>query len=175
VIEVRDVVVKVVVAVHEAESGSEKGPLRRDVVKGRVGDHPRQSVSGCHSQQGDHRLCGVAVAAGGWNEAVPDLDASAVRSAFEAGSANGQPIGHAGDPVVAERLLLPAGAGAVEGSAHCADVAFEGEIQRPRIVGTGTSGDDAFSFRDIDRVELQAGSPSVGHGAVEEALVTGRS
>ena len=171
----RDIVAKLVVAVNEAESSPEESPLRSDVLVGRVGDHPRQSVSGGHSQQGDDRLCGVAVAAGGWNEAVPDLDASAVRSAFEAGSANGPPIGHAGDPVVAERLLLPAGAGGVEESAHCADVAFEGEIQRPRIVGTGTSGDDAFSLRDIDRVELQAGSPNVGHGAIEEALVTGRS
>src|ERR1700722_2956921 len=154
VMENRDVVVKLVVAVHEAESSPEKGPLRSEVVKGRVGDHPRQSVFGGHCQQGDDRLCGVAVDAGGWNQAVDDLDASVGRPPFEADSADGPSIGQAGDPVEAERLLLPAGAGGVEESSYCADVSFEGEIQRPRIVRTGTSGDDALSFRDIDRVEL---------------------
>src|ERR1700721_4322037 len=40
------VVVKVSVGAHEPESGPDEGPLRRDVVRGGVGDPPHYSMAG---------------------------------------------------------------------------------------------------------------------------------
>ena len=95
--------VELAVHAHEAEPGPDEGQLRSDVVQSRVGDHPGQSMVGGHGQQGDHRLCGVAVAAGRRSQAVADLDAAAVWLAFEADYPDGPPVGQAGDPVAAER------------------------------------------------------------------------
>src|SRR5271170_4379814 len=83
-VEERLVVVQLVVGAQEAEPGPDEGPLRSDVVESRVGDHLGHSVVGGDGQQGDDRLCGVAVAAGRWSQAVADLDAAAVWLALEA-------------------------------------------------------------------------------------------
>ena len=95
------------VGAHKAESGPDEGPLRGDVVQSCVGDHREESVVGGHGQEGDDRLCGVAVAAGRGSQAVADLDAAAVWLALEADPPDRPPVGQAGDPVVAERPLLP--------------------------------------------------------------------
>ena len=100
--------VELAVDAHQAESGPDEGPLRSDVVHSRLGDHPGQSVVGSDGQQGDGSLCAIAVAAGRGSQAVADLDAVPVRLALEADPPDGPPVDKAGDPVVAERLLLPA-------------------------------------------------------------------
>ena len=159
---------------HKPESGSDEGPLRSDVVESRVGDHPGQSMVGGHGQQGDDRLRGVAMAAGRRSQAEPDLDDDAIWLAFEADPPDGPPVGQAGDPVVAERPLLPERGRRAEEAPHRSDVALEREIVRPRIGRSRTPSDDTFGLCDIDRVQLEAWRSNVSHGDGGSAPFTGQ-
>jgi hypothetical protein len=159
--------VEFAVGTHKAESGPDEGPLRRDVIRRRVGNHPGQSLTGGHGQQGGDRLRGISVAAGRRSQAIADLDPAAGWLALEADSSDGSTVGQAGDPVVPERPLLSAlGSGAKKGP-HGADVALEGEIVRPTIIGACASSDDAFPLGGIDRVQLQARCSRAGHSTSE--------
>ena len=153
------------VGAHKAESGPDQGPLRSDVVQSRVGDHLEESVVGGHGQQGDDRLGGLAVPAGRGGQAVADLDAAALWLALEADPSDRPPVGQAGDPVVGERSLLSERCGRAKEAPHCADVALEREIFRPRIGRSRTPSDDTFGLWDIDRVQLEARCSNVGHRA----------
>jgi hypothetical protein len=106
-------------------------------------------------QEGNDRLGGVAIAPGRWDQAVTDLDAPVLWLALEADPPDGPPVGQAGDPVETERPLLSARSGAKK-APDCTDIALEGEIVRPSIVGPRTSSGDAFSLCDIDWVQLEA-------------------
>ena len=150
------VVVELAIGADDVESGPDEGPLRSDVVGSRVGGNPGHSVVGGHREQGDGRLCGVAVAAGRRSQAVADLDASAVWRAFEANPPDCPPIGQVGDPVVAEGPLLSTLGRRAKEAPDSAKVTLAGEILRPRIGGSRASSEDAFSLSDIDRVQLQA-------------------
>ena len=165
------VVVELSVGAHKAESGSDEGPLRSDVVQSRVGDHPGQSVVGGHGQQGDDRLGGVAMAAGRGNQAVADLDAAAIWLALETEPPDGPPVGQAGDPVVAERPLLSVGGSGAKEPPDCANVALEGEIVGPTIGWSRFPSDDTFGLCDIDRMQLKALCSNVSHGGSQSAPV----
>jgi hypothetical protein len=99
------------------------------------------------------RLGGVAVAAGRRDQAVADLDATVLWLALEADPPDGLSVGKADDPVEAERPLLSARCGPKK-APYCANVTLEGEIVRPSILRPGGLSDDAFSLRDIDRMQL---------------------
>ena len=88
---------------------------------------PGQCVVGRHGHQADDRLGGIAMAPGRGHQAVADLDTAVIGLALEAQSSDGPPIGQAGDPVVAERLLLPACRRGPEEPADGTDVTLEGE------------------------------------------------
>lgn len=152
-VEERLIVVELAVGAQKAETGPDEGPLRSDVVQSRVGDDSGQSVVGRQSKECDDRLCGVAVATGRGSQAVADLDAAAFWLALKADPPDGPPVEETGDPVVAERLLLSVLGGRAKEASHCTNVAFEGEIVRPRISRPSTSSEDAFTLCDIDRVQ----------------------
>jgi hypothetical protein len=97
----------------------------------------------------------MAVAAGRRSQAIADLDAAAIWLGLEADPPDGTPIGQAGDPVVAERSLLTELGGRAEEAPHCANVALEREIVRPRIGRSRTTCHDAFCLFDIDCVQLE--------------------
>lgn len=138
--------VELVVGAHEPEPGPDESPLRSGVVQSRVSDHPGQSLFGGHAEQRDDLLGGKAVTAGRRGQAVANLDAAFARLALEFDPPNGPPVCRAGDAVVAERPLLSAlGRGTKEGP-HCADVALEREIVRPRVAGARTSSNDPFAL-----------------------------
>ncbi len=116
---------------------------------------------------GDDRLGGVAMAAGRRSQAMADLAAVAIWLALEAEPPDCPPVGQAGDPVVAERPLLSQRGGRAKEAPHCANVALEREIVRPRIGRSRTPSNDAFGLCDIDRVQLEARCSNVSHGGSE--------
>ncbi len=161
--------VELSVGAHKAESRSDKGLLRSDIVQSRVGDHPRESVVGGYGEKRNHRLRGVTMAPGGRSQAVADLDAATIGLALEAEPPDGPAVAHAGDPVVAERTLLSVCGGGAKEPPDGADVALEGEIIGPRIGWSRTPIDDTFRLCHVDCMQLKTRCSNVGHGGRESA------
>jgi hypothetical protein len=159
------------VGTDKEESGPDEGSLRSDVVQGRVGDHLGQSLVGGHGHQSDESLRGVTVAAARGSQAVADLHDAAIWLALEADPTDGPPVGQAGYPVVTERPLLSERGGGAKEAAHCANVALEREIVRPRVGRSRTPSDDTFGLCDVDRMQLEARCPNVSHDGCESALI----
>lgn len=166
--------VELYVGPHKPESGSDEGPLRGDVVQSCVCDHPGQSIVGSHGLQGDDRLRGIAVAAGGGSQAVADLDDAAIWLAFEADPPDCPPVGQEGDPVVTEWPLLSERRRRGEEAPDRSNVALEREIVRPRIRRSRTTSDNTFGLCNIDRVQLEAWRSKVSHGDGGSGPITGQ-
>jgi hypothetical protein len=125
------------------------------------------------AQDGDDRLCGVAVTACRRSQAVADLAAAASWLTLEADPPDRPPVRQAGDPVVAEGLLVAEVSGGAEEGSDGADVALEREIVCPGIGSPRRPGDDASSLGRVDRVQPHARLPGGGH-RTSEAGRTGR-
>ena len=136
--------------------------LRKDISIVAIGNNSCQTVPGSESDECPDGFGPKTISSRRRHQAVPDLDGAVLRLPFEPGAADCLSVCDPGDQVEVGGTLVAKGVRGTHEHGCAGDIAVEGKVRCPRVIGARPPIEDASSFHDVDGVQDQPFSAQVG-------------